>query len=111
MDPLDEAAERVPSPPGPMGLPPRRAGALASSAQQRAKVEGILDASSGERERRTRTMFETCSEPVREHKRRFDEEIRAALRPEQQRRFDAIAEEQSRRFFPRRDDTTETGKQ
>lgn len=84
---------------------------LGLSPEQRAKVEKILEASSEERENRMRAMFAACGEPVREHKRRVDEEIRAALTPEQQRRFDEIAEEQSRRFFPRRDDTTETGKQ
>jgi Spy/CpxP family protein refolding chaperone len=35
-----------------------------------------------------RAVFAACGEPVREHKRRVDEEIRAALTPEQQRRFD-----------------------
>jgi hypothetical protein len=84
---------------------------LTLSPEQRTRVEGILEASSGEREKRMRAMFEACGEPVREHKRRVDSEIRATLTPEQQRRFDAIAEEQSRRYFPRRDETTETGKQ
>lgn len=84
---------------------------LSLSAEQRGKVERILEASSEEREKRMRAMFQTCGEPVREHKRRVDDEIRATLTPEQQRRFDAIAEEQSRRYFPRRDETTETGKQ
>ncbi len=70
---------------------------LGLSPEQRSTIEGILEASSEEREKRMRAMFAACGEPVREHKRRVDQEIRAALTPEQQGRFDEIAEEQSRR--------------
>lgn len=69
---------------------------------QRSKIEGILEASREERSARMRVMHETCGEPVREHKRRVDAEIRAVLTPEQQVRFDALAEEQGKKFFPRR---------
>lgn len=69
------------------------------SAEQQAKVEAIFQANNDERDRRTRAMFEACGEPVREHKRRVDAEIRAVLRPEQQARFDELAQEQERRFF------------
>jgi Spy/CpxP family protein refolding chaperone len=70
---------------------------------QRAKVEGILEASQQERMRRMRVMHETCGEPVREHKKRVDGEIRAVLTPEQQKRFDVLAEKQDRKYFPKSD--------
>ncbi|UQA63109.1 hypothetical protein [Polyangium aurulentum] len=71
--------------------------------EQRTRVEGILQANQDERAKRMRAMFETCGEPVREHKRRVDADIRAALTPAQQKRFDELADEQEKRFFPRRD--------
>ena len=77
---------------------------------QRAKIEGILEASRDERSKRMRAMYETCGEPVREHKRRIDAEIRAALTPEQQVRFDALADEQGKKFFPRREGKPGEGK-
>jgi Spy/CpxP family protein refolding chaperone len=73
------------------------------TAEQRTRVEGILQASQDERSKRMRAMFEACGEPVREHKRRVDAEIRAALTPAQKARFDELADEQERRFFPKRD--------
>ena len=70
---------------------------------QRTKIEGILEASREERSKRMRAMHETCGESVREHKKRVDGEIRAELSPEQQKRFDVLAEEQDRKFFPKPD--------
>ena len=79
---------------------------LSLSSEQRAKVESILQASRDERGKRVRAMYETCGEPVREHKKRVDADIRAALDPAQQRRFDALAEEQEKRFFPKKEGET-----
>lgn len=76
---------------------------------QRSKIEAILEASREERSKRTRAMYEACGEPVREHKRRIDAEIRATLSPEQQGRFDALAEEQAKKYFPPRVGRPEDG--
>lgn len=73
------------------------------TSEQRTRVEGILHANQDERARRMRAMFETCGEPVREHKKRVDADIRAALTPAQQKRFDELADEQEKKFFPRRE--------
>ncbi len=48
-----------------------------------------------------RAMYASCGEPVRENKRRVDADIRKALSPDQQTRFDALAEEQEKKYFPR----------
>jgi hypothetical protein len=80
---------------------------LGLSGEQRAKIETILTSSRDERAKRMRAMYETCGEPVREHKKRIDDEIRANLSPAQQKRFDELAEEQEKRFFPKKEGETQ----
>jgi hypothetical protein len=73
------------------------------SGDQRTKIDAVLKASADERSRRFRAMVETCGEPFRQYKRQVDGEIRATLTPAQQQRFDELAAEQEKRFFPQRD--------
>jgi hypothetical protein len=59
-------------------------------AAQSAKIRSIFERHRAERERVGKQMFESCGAPVRTLKGRIDGEIKAALRPDQVARYDAI---------------------
>ena len=46
-----------------------------------------------------RDMMERCGAPLREHKSHVDAEIRAVLRPDQQRRYDELREKRRERMW------------
>ena len=74
--------------------------ALDLTAQQRSTIAAILERQAPERRRLMREILRQCGEPVREYKTKADAEIRAALNPDQQVRFDTLAKRQAERFFP-----------
>lgn len=63
---------------------------LSLSPQQQAHISAIWEKHRDERRRLTREVFERCGEPVNAHKAAIDDEIRAALSPEQRLRFDEL---------------------
>lgn len=63
---------------------------LSLSPQQQAQIAAIWEKHRDERRRLTREMFDRCGEPVNAHKAIIDDEIRAALSPEQRARFDEL---------------------
>ena len=66
--------------------------------EQRARIEEIMRQRRPEREKLMKEMAEKCAGPMKEHKAKVDEEIRAVLDPAQQKRFDELLEKQSKRF-------------
>lgn len=62
-------------------------------ADQQQKVGAILAKDRDEARALGREVMERCGQPLRDHKARVEGEIRSVLRPEQQRRFDALVEE------------------
>ena len=81
---------------------------LELTAEQEQKVRSVMQSHRDEHARLTREMFDRCGESVRRHKATIDAEIRAVLRPEQQKRFDELAALHRERFLygapPGRDD-------
>ena len=78
----------------------RRFGALshrlALDDAQEEQVRGILAKYGPARRELSRTMLERCGEPLRTQKAQMDAEIRALLRPDQQRRYDALVKDSNR---------------
>ena len=61
-------------------------------ADQEARIGSILAKDHDESRRLGRDIIERCGQPLRDHKTAIDAEIRAVLRPEQQERFDKLAQ-------------------
>jgi Spy/CpxP family protein refolding chaperone len=70
------------------------------TADQRDRVIRILEAHRPEMERIREQLSQSCAQPLREHKRKIEGEIRAVLTPEQRERFNALMAKQHRRFPP-----------
>ncbi|HEY4105259.1 MAG TPA: hypothetical protein VGM44_15285 [Polyangiaceae bacterium] len=62
------------------------------------QVRSIVSKYSPERRKLAREMFDRCGDPLRAQKGRMDVEIRAALRPDQQTRYDALVKESDSRM-------------
>jgi Spy/CpxP family protein refolding chaperone len=73
--------------------------ALDLTNQQRGTIAAILERQMPERRRLMGEMMQTCGEPMRAYKAKLDAEIRAVLNPQQQKRFDQLAERQGERLF------------
>ncbi|MEZ4254195.1 MAG: hypothetical protein R3A78_00550 [Polyangiales bacterium] len=73
--------------------------ALGLDDAQREKVRAIFRAHATERRARLDDAMDKCGDPLREMKAKMDAEIRAVLRPDQQRTFDRIAARQDARMF------------
>jgi hypothetical protein len=65
---------------------------------QRERIGAILANGHDEDRALAHDMFERCGQPLREHRGRMGEQLRALLRPDQQRRFDRMLEERRDRM-------------
>lgn len=63
---------------------------------QRAQIQAVLTRDKDDSKALSREMMERCGQPLRDHKKEVDAEIRAVLRPEQQAKFDAMVDERKR---------------
>jgi hypothetical protein len=90
-------ADLVRQGPPPLGPGGRRSEAWARrldlDAAQREQLDAIFECRRGERERLERQIFEGCGKELVKHREQIDAEIRAMLRPDQQRRFDQMLRE------------------
>ncbi|MFC1642009.1 hypothetical protein ACFL5O_04880 [Myxococcota bacterium] len=68
------------------------------SDQQRDGIRQIMQNYRPERRRLLRELAANCGTPMREHKRKLHNEIRAILNPSQQQHFDQLLAKQSERF-------------
>ena len=73
--------------------------ALDLTNEQRGTIAAILEGQMPERRRLMGEMMQNCGEPVRAYKTKVDAQIRAVLNPQQQKRFDQLAERQGERLF------------
>lgn len=64
---------------------------LELSAEQRQKIEAILEQHAPQRRTIMQEMMAKCGQSMHEEKSRLDREIRAVLTPEQQRQFDELS--------------------
>jgi Spy/CpxP family protein refolding chaperone len=68
-------------------------------ADQEQRIRSILTQDRDTARELGRVMFERCGGDLREQRARVDAEIRAVLRPEQQRRYDELLEERRERMW------------
>ena len=68
-------------------------------ADQEQRIHAILSKDRDAMRELGRSMVEMCGEPLREQKARVDAAIRSVLRPEQQRRYDALLDQRHERFW------------
>jgi DNA-binding MarR family transcriptional regulator len=66
--------------------------------QQHRAIARIFEREEPGRHKAIGEMMNACGDSVRRHKARVDAEIRAALRPDQQEKFDQLARRQNERF-------------
>lgn len=60
---------------------------------QEQKIGAIFEAEHAEMRTLSRDMMDKCGQPLRDHKAKIEAQIRAVLRPDQQKRFDELVEE------------------
>lgn len=68
-------------------------------ATQEQKVGALFEAERAEMRALSRDMMDKCGQPLREHKAKIDAQVRAVLRPEQQKRFDELVDERRERMW------------
>jgi Spy/CpxP family protein refolding chaperone len=62
-------------------------------ATQEQQIGAIFESEHDEMRTLSRDVMDKCGQPLRDHKAKIDAQIRAVLRPDQQKRFDDLVEE------------------